>query len=92
MSRIGGVLPLHDFILGERRNYFSNSRLFFGFRFLLELIFTQKTFSGAVANTPPQVNHELTCYHKYEVNKGEEADEYKYLCTFHCEGKGWRYG
>ena len=53
--------------------------------FFLELLFTQNPqFNCAVANIycnhqPPasthQVNYKLTCYHDYEGNEGNEADQ-----------------
>ena len=61
--------------------------IFFGFCFLLELIFTQKTneqhtrhsLLQSINAPPPQVHHELTCCHNCRGDEGEEADQAKDL-------------
>ena len=39
---------------------------------------------------PPPVNHEITWYHKYERDEGEEAEKYEDWGGVRCEGKGQR--
>ena len=41
---------------------------------------------------PPPFNHDLTCYHNYEGDEGEESDEDKDRGGLRCQGKGQIYG
>ena len=44
---------------------------------MLELLFTNTKINSAVANRPPQVNHDITCCNKYEVYEGGEAEQHE---------------
>ena len=41
---------------------------------------------------PPQVNHDITCHHKYDGDEGYEADQDKYQGEVHREEKRRRDG
>ena len=67
--------------------------IFVGFCFLLKLLFTQKTNQRHIRYLllhppPPQVYHELTCYHSYRGDEGEEVDQNGDWAGVCCKGKG----
>ena len=77
-----------------------NPGIFCWLIFLVGIDFqTKKQFNSAVDTfycncypPPPQLNHEITCYHNYEVDEGEEAYQYKDWVGVFLEVKGRRDG
>ena len=72
-----------------------NAREFFCFFFLLELIFIQKnqhrsfySLLQSLNANPPQVHHDLTCYHNCRGDQGKESEQDENWGGVYCKGQG----